>query len=141
MVGDKSQEIIYVKHESYLLVLGRRKWGFVHDKSFFWPANILSISVGIGLFVSINAVSTGYQKAASQPFANLGADLVVQRAEKNQPLGQGTLSMQGIKLPFSNQIISSEELTALGKLDGVNNIDLLLMDIMVTVIILVKNGN
>jgi len=49
--------------------------------------------------------------------------------------------MHGIKLPFSNQIISSEELTALGKLDGVNNIDLLLMDIMVTLIILVINGN
>ena len=81
--------------------------------------NILGIAVGIGLFVSINAVATGYQKAASQPFANLGADLVVQRAEKNQQLGQGTLSMRGVKLPFSNQIISAEELTALGKLDGV----------------------
>jgi putative ABC transport system permease protein len=81
--------------------------------------NVLGIAVGIALFVSINAVSTGYQKAVSQPFANLGADLVVQRAEKNQTLGEETLSMQGVKLPFSNQTISAEELAALGKIDGV----------------------
>ena len=81
--------------------------------------NILGIAVGIGLFVSINAVSSGYQRAASQPFAKLGADLIIQRAEKNQQLGQGGMSMRGVKLPFSNQIISAEEWTALSKIDGV----------------------
>jgi len=81
--------------------------------------NILGIAVGVGLFVSINAVSAGYQKAVSLPFENLGADLVVQRAEKNRQLGQGTLSMRGIKLPFSNQVISAEEFEALRTVDGV----------------------
>jgi putative ABC transport system permease protein len=81
--------------------------------------NILGIAVGIGLFVSINAVATGYQRAASQPLANLGADLIVQRPEKNQQLGQGGLSMQGIKLPFSNQVFSAEQWSALNKIDGV----------------------
>jgi len=81
--------------------------------------NILGIAVGVGLFVSINAVSAGYQKAVSLPFENLGADLVVQRAEKNRQLGQGTLSMRGIKLPFSNQVISAEEFDALRRVDGV----------------------
>lgn len=81
--------------------------------------NILGITVGVGLFVSINAVSAGYQKAVQLPFSNLGADLVVQRAQKNRPLGQGNLSMRGIKLPFSNQLLSSEEFGALRALDGV----------------------
>ena len=81
--------------------------------------NILGIAVGVGLFVSINAVSAGYQKAVSLPFENLGADLVVQRAEKDRQLGQGTLSMRGIKLPFSNQVIAGEEFDALSRVDGV----------------------
>lgn len=81
--------------------------------------NILGIAVGIGLFVSINAVATGYQRAASLPFANLGADLIVQRAEKNQPLGQGGLSMRGIKLPFSNKVFSAEQWSTLHTIDGV----------------------
>lgn len=81
--------------------------------------NILGITVGVGLFVSINAVSAGYQKAVQLPFANLGADLVVQRAEKNRQLGQGSLSMRGIKLPFSNQVISSDAFEGLRRLDDV----------------------
>lgn len=81
--------------------------------------NILGITVGVGLFVSINAVSAGYEKAVQLPFANLGADLVVQRAEKNRQLGQGTLSMRGIKLPFSNQVISDDAFEGLRKLDDV----------------------
>ena len=44
--------------------------------------NILGIAIGIALFVSINAVSTAYQKAVSTPFKNLGADLVIQKPEK-----------------------------------------------------------
>ena len=44
--------------------------------------NVVGIAVGIALFVSINAVSTAYQKAVSLPFKNLGADLVVQRPER-----------------------------------------------------------
>ena len=38
--------------------------------------NVVGIAVGIALFVSINAVSTAYQKAVSLPFKDLGADLV-----------------------------------------------------------------
>jgi len=49
--------------------------------------NVLGIAVGIALFVSINATSTAYKKAVSRPFKNLGADLVVQRAEKRNMKG------------------------------------------------------
>jgi len=83
--------------------------------------NVLGIAVGIALFVSINAVSTAYQKAVSLPFKNLGADLVVQRAEKRAvDSSLPAPSMRGIRLPFSNQILSSHDLE---KLDAVPGVD------------------
>ncbi len=82
--------------------------------------NILGIAIGIALFVSINAVSTAYQKAVSLPFKNLGADLVVQKPEKRAvDAAQTPTSMRGIRLPFSNQLLPAEELQKLGSLDGV----------------------
>jgi putative ABC transport system permease protein len=82
--------------------------------------NVVGIAVGIALFVSINAVSTAYQKAVSLPFKNLGADLVVQRPERRtMGSGQAPESMQGIRLPFSNQILPSEDLRKLGSIPGV----------------------
>ncbi len=82
--------------------------------------NILGIAIGIALFVSINAVSSAYQKAISRPFKNLGADLVVQRPEKRAvDSAQGPASMRGIRLPFSNQLLPAEDLQRLGSLDGI----------------------
>jgi len=82
--------------------------------------NVVGIAVGIALFVSINAVSTAYQKAVSLPFKNLGADLVVQRPEKRtMGSAQAPESMRGIRLPFSNQILPSEDLRKLASIEGV----------------------
>ena len=82
--------------------------------------NVLGIAIGIALFVSINAVSSAYQKAVSLPFKNLGADIVVQKPEKRAiDAAQTPTSMSGIRLPFSNQLLSQEELRKLGSLDGV----------------------
>lgn len=81
--------------------------------------NLLGVAVGVGLFVSINAVSAGFQAAVSQPFAALGAELAAQKTEKNRSLGQAALSMRGVKLPFSNQLLTPEELAGLGRIDGV----------------------
>jgi ABC-type antimicrobial peptide transport system permease subunit len=82
--------------------------------------NVLGIAVGIALFVSINAVSTAYQKAVSLPFKNLGADLVVQRSERRtMGSGEAPESMRGIRLPFSNQLLSSEDLRKLASIQGV----------------------
>jgi putative ABC transport system permease protein len=84
--------------------------------------NILGIGIGIALFVSINAVSTAYQKAASLPFKNLGADLVVQRPEKRAvDSGQAPASMRGIRLPFSNQLLPSQDLEKLKTIEGVDS--------------------
>jgi ABC-type antimicrobial peptide transport system permease subunit len=84
--------------------------------------NILGIGIGIALFVSINAVSTAYQKAVSLPFKNLGADVVVQRPEKRAvDSGQPHASMRGIRLPFSNQLLPSEDLEKLKTIEGVDS--------------------
>jgi ABC-type antimicrobial peptide transport system permease subunit len=82
--------------------------------------NVLGIAVGIALFVSINAVSTAYRKAVTQPFTDLGADLVVQRPEE-RTMGsrQAPESMRGIRLPFSNQLLPSEDLMKLASIQGV----------------------
>jgi putative ABC transport system permease protein len=83
--------------------------------------NILGIAVGIALFVSINAVSTAYQQAVSLPFKNLGADLVVQRAEKRAvDSSQAGPSMRGIRLPFSNQLLSADDLDKLRIIPGID---------------------
>jgi putative ABC transport system permease protein len=82
--------------------------------------NVVGIAVGIALFVSINAVSTAYQKAVSLPFKNLGADLVVQRPERRtMSSAQAPESMRGIRLPFSNQFLPPEDLRKLGSIPGV----------------------
>jgi putative ABC transport system permease protein len=82
--------------------------------------NVVGIAVGIALFVSINAVSTAYQKAVSLPFKNLGADLVVQRPERRtMGSAQTPESMRGIRLPFSNQLLPSEDLRKLASIQGV----------------------
>ena len=82
--------------------------------------NIVGIAVGIALFVSINAVSAAYQKAVSLPFKNLGADLVVQRPERRGTGSSGAPeSMRGIRLPFSNQLLSPQDLQKLSSIDGV----------------------
>ena len=84
--------------------------------------NILGIGIGIALFVSINAVSTAYQKAVSLPFKNLGADLVVQRPEKRAvDSGQPPASMRGIRLPFSNQLLPSQDLEQLKTIEGIDS--------------------
>jgi ABC-type antimicrobial peptide transport system permease subunit len=83
--------------------------------------NVLGIAVGIALFVSINAVSAAYQKAVSLPFMNLGADLVIQHPEKRAvDSDQPAPSMWGVRLPFSNQILSSGDLQNLKAIPGVN---------------------
>jgi len=84
--------------------------------------NILGIGIGIALFVSINAVSTAYQKAVSLPFKNLGADVVVQRPEKRAvDSGQPPASMHGIRLPFSNQLLPSQDFEKLKGIEGVDS--------------------
>jgi len=83
--------------------------------------NIFGIAVGIALFVAISAVSTAYQTAAMQPFKNIGADLIVQRAGKQQAQANKRIkSMRGIRLPFSNQLLDAQDLAALQRVEGID---------------------
>jgi putative ABC transport system permease protein len=84
--------------------------------------NILGIGVGIALFVAINAVSTAYQEAVSLPFRSLGTDLVVQRPEKRSAdSSQAPATMRGIRLPFSNQLLSPADLEKVGAIEGIDS--------------------
>jgi len=83
--------------------------------------NVFGIAVGIALFVSTSAVSTAYQTAARQPFKNIGADLIVQRAGKQQAQPNKRIkSMRGIRLPFSNQLFDTQDLEALQRIEGID---------------------
>jgi len=82
--------------------------------------NVFGIALGIALFVSISAVSAAYKDAVSRPFKDIGADLILQRAEKNQgQADKGTKSMRGIRLPFSNQLFKIQDLEALKQIQGI----------------------
>jgi len=82
--------------------------------------NVFGIAVGVALFVSISAVSVAYKDAVSRPFKDIGADLILQRAEKNQTRAdKGTKSMRGIRLPFSNQLFKAQDLEALKQIKGI----------------------
>jgi putative ABC transport system permease protein len=84
--------------------------------------NMLGIGVGITLFVAINAVSAAYQEAASLPFKSLGTDIVVQRPEKRSSDSvQPPVSMRGIRLPFSNQLLSAEDLNRVEAIEGIDS--------------------
>lgn len=94
----------------------------LHNRHNRTLVNILGIAVGVALFVSINALSSAYRTALSQPFKNLGADLVVQRGvERNVGSGPPSRTMRGIRLPFSNQLLSSGDLEALNLIEGVDS--------------------
>jgi putative ABC transport system permease protein len=95
-------------------------WSELRHRSQRTLVNVLGIAVGVALFVAINAVSDGYRKAASRPFENLGADLVVQRADKSrQHEGHAPISLRGVQLPFSNQLIPAQDVARLASIDGV----------------------
>jgi putative ABC transport system permease protein len=83
--------------------------------------NVFGIAVGIALFVSISAVSAAYKDAARQPFKNIGADLIVQRTEKQQAQPDKRIkSMRGIRLPFSNQLFDAHDLSVLQRIEGID---------------------
>ena len=82
--------------------------------------NVFGIALGIALFVSISAVSAAYRDAAGRPFRDIGADLIVQRAESQQATPDKRItSMRGVRLPFSNQLFDPHDLAALKRIDGI----------------------
>jgi putative ABC transport system permease protein len=82
--------------------------------------NVIGIAIGLALFVSLNAVSSAYKIAASQPFKDIEADLIVQRTDTRQAQVEAMgKSMRGIRLPFSNQLFSRRDIAAMQQIDGI----------------------
>jgi ABC-type antimicrobial peptide transport system permease subunit len=79
-------------------------------------ASVLSVAVGVALFVSLQAYAAGYREAARAPLAQIGADIVAQR--------QGTVpeAFEGVLFPHSTAPIHQSEIDAIRKLPGVEDV-------------------
>jgi putative ABC transport system permease protein len=93
-------------------------------KRFFWV--IIGLTLGIGLYVAINILADGYTKLVALPFSQLNTDLIIQRALKGKQAIQKS-GQPGIRLPFSNQAISKEEVQGLQNLDSIENLSMAMM--------------
>ena len=76
-------------------------------------AAVLSLAVGVSLFVSLQAYSSGYRQAARAPLAEIGADIVAQR-QGVRPQG-----FEGIVFPHSTAPLHAEEIDKVRDMDGV----------------------
>src|SRR4030067_289581 len=77
---------------------------------------ILSIAMGVALFVSLQAYADGYRQAARAPLVEVGADLTAQR--------QGTVpgKFEGVVFPHSTAPIHRDEINQIQQLPGVQAI-------------------
>ncbi|MBI5439704.1 MAG: ABC transporter permease [Deltaproteobacteria bacterium] len=81
--------------------------------------NVLGVAIGIALFIAINSLAAAFREASRAPLRSLGADLVLQRSESRSAPPGAPPRMTGIRLPFSNQILSAAELQKLQRIGGV----------------------
>lgn len=77
---------------------------------------ILTIAVGIALFVSLQAYAGGYREAARAPLAAVGADITAQR-QGDVPEG-----FEGIVYPHSVAPIHRDEIAAIAAIAGVEGV-------------------
>lgn len=78
-------------------------------------AAIAGMSIGIALYVSLAALADGYSRLIQLPFAQLAADVTIQKSSGSQTGEQN----RNIRIPFSNQPIDKEQLGAVEALKGV----------------------
>ena len=71
---------------------------------------ILSVALGVALFVSLQAYASGYRQAARAPLAEIGADIAAQRQ------GDVPEAFQGIVFPHSTAPIHRDEINAVRRL-------------------------
>ena len=77
---------------------------------------ILSVAIGITLFVSLQAYAGGYREAARAPLSEVGADITAQR-QGDVPEG-----FTGILFPHSVAPLHRDEIEAIAALPNVENI-------------------
>lgn len=77
---------------------------------------VLSVALGVALFVSLQAYAAGYRQAARAPLAEVGADIAAQRQ------GEVPLAFIGIVFPHSTAPIHRAEIEAIHRLAGVEEV-------------------
>jgi lipoprotein-releasing system permease protein len=79
-------------------------------------AAVLSVALGVALFVSLQAYTVGYRQAARAPLSLIGADIAAQR--------QGDIpeAFEGPVFPHSTAPIHPDEVEAIRNLPGVESI-------------------
>jgi lipoprotein-releasing system permease protein len=75
--------------------------------------SVVGLSVGIALFIILNALSLAYREAARAPLTEIGADITVQRA------GNVPEELTGAVFPCSAVTISWEEVSKIEKIPGI----------------------
>ncbi len=79
-------------------------------------AAVLSLALGVAIFLSLQAYSDGYRQAARAPLEQIGADLVAQRE------GDRPESFDGLVFPHSTAPMSADEVRRIATLNGVQQI-------------------
>lgn len=74
---------------------------------------IVSMALGVALFVSLQAYAGGYRQAARAPLAQIGADIAIQRQ------GDVPEAFEGPVFPHSTAPIHPDEITTIRELPGV----------------------
>ena len=78
--------------------------------------SVAGLSIGIALFIILNALSLAYREAARAPLKEIGADNTVQRA------GNVPEELTGAVFPCSAITISREEVSKIEKIPGITGI-------------------
>jgi lipoprotein-releasing system permease protein len=79
-------------------------------------AAVLSMTFGVALLLSLQAYSNGYRLAARAPLAEIGADIAAQRQ------GKVPQAFEGILFPHSTAPIHGDEIDAIRRIPGVEDI-------------------
>ena len=79
-------------------------------------AAILSMTLGVGLFLALQAYSQGYREAARAPLAEIGADVAAQRQ------GKVPEAFEGVLFPHSTAPIHRDEIDAIRGIPGVEDV-------------------
>lgn len=79
-------------------------------------AAVLSIGIGIALFVSLLAYAEGFRAAARAPLSEVGADIAAQRQ------GDVPEEFVGIVYPHSVAPVQPDEIAAIAEVDGVEEV-------------------
>ncbi|MGH3566000.1 MAG: ABC transporter permease [Pseudonocardia sp.] len=79
-------------------------------------AAVLSLALGVAIFLSLQAYSSGYRQAARAPLEQIGADLVAQRE------GDRPESFDGVVFPHSTAPMSADEVRRIQTLNGVQQV-------------------